>query len=65
MALEVLRRLRWIWPSAKKEQLRQLASTWDVLWSANRRRALAKVFEAMTWRARTRRLIVKLRAEMP
>ncbi|QRK08585.1 recombinase family protein [Archangium violaceum] len=65
MALEALRRPQWNWTSVKKDQLRQLASTWDVLWPANRRRALAEVFEAMTWRARTRRLLVKLRAEMP
>ena len=61
MALEALRRPQWNWPDAAKQRLAQLASTWDVLWPQNRRRALADVFETMTWRARTRRLLVRLR----
>ncbi len=44
-----------------KERLALLASTWDVLWPQNRRRALADVFETMTWRSRTNRLLVRLR----
>jgi len=51
---------QWNWPDSAKERLAQLASTWDILWPQNRRRALADVFET-TWRARTRRLLVRLR----
>ncbi len=61
MVLDALRRPQWNWPDSAKERLAQLASTWDVLWPQNRRRALADVFETMTWRARTRRLLVRLR----
>ena len=63
MVLEALRRPQWNWPDSAKERLAQLASTWDVLWPQNRRRALADVFETMTWRSRTKRLLVRLRSE--
>jgi site-specific DNA recombinase len=61
--LEALRLPQWNWSDSAKERLGQLVSTWDVLWPQNRRRALADVFEAMTWRSRTRRLLVRLRSE--
>jgi len=61
MVLDALRRPQWNWPDAAKERLAQLASTWDVLWPQNRRRALGDVFERLTWRSRTKRLLVRLR----
>ncbi len=63
MVLDALRRPLWNWPDSAKELLAQLASTWDVLWSQNRRRALTDVFETMTWRSRTKRLLLRLRIE--
>ena len=63
MILDALRRPQWNWPDSAKERLAQLASTWDVLWPQNRRRALAEAFERLTWRSRTRRLLVRLRSE--
>ncbi|MDQ3037760.1 MAG: recombinase family protein [Myxococcota bacterium] len=63
MILDALRRPQWNWPDSAKKRLAQLASTWDVLWPQNRRRALADVFETVTWRSRTRRLLVRLRSE--
>jgi hypothetical protein len=63
MVLDALRRPQWNWPDSAKERLAQLASTWDVLWPQNRRSALDDVFETMTWRSRTRRLLVRLRSE--
>jgi hypothetical protein len=63
MVLDALRRPLWNWADSAKELLAQLASTWDVLWSQNRRRALADVFETMTWRSRTKRLLLRLRSE--
>ena len=61
--LDALRRPQWNWPDAVKQRLAQLASMWEVLWPQNRRRALADVFETMTWRSRTKRLLVRLRSE--
>ena len=61
MVLDALRRPQWNWPDSAKQRLAQLASTWDVLWPQNRHRALADVFETMTWRSRTNRLLVRLR----
>lgn len=63
MVLDALRRPQWNWPDAVKQRLAQLASMWEVLWPQNRRRALADVFETMTWRSRTKRLLVRLRSE--
>lgn len=63
MVLDALRRPQWNWPDSAKQRLAQLASTWDVLWPQNRRRALADAFETMTWRSRTKRLLVRLRSE--
>jgi hypothetical protein len=63
MVLDALRRPQWNWPDSAKERLAQLAATWDVLWPQNRRRALADVFDTLTWRSRTRRLLVRLRSE--
>jgi hypothetical protein len=63
MVLDALRRPLWNWADLAKELLAQLASTWDVLWSQNRRRALADVFGTMTWRSRTKRLLLRLRSE--
>jgi len=63
MVRDALRRPQWNWPDSAKERLAQLASMWDVLWPQNRRRALAEAFERLTWRSRTRRLLVRLRSE--
>ncbi len=63
MILDALRRPQWNWPDSAKERLGQLASTWDALWPQNRRRALAEAFERLTWRSRSRRLLVRLRCK--
>lgn len=63
MALEALRRPQRNWPGWAKARMAQIVSTWEVLWPLNRRRALAHVFAKMMWRARTRRLLVRLRNE--
>lgn len=65
MASEALRRPQWHWPEWAKKQLALVSSAWRNMWPQNRRRALATVFETMTWRARTKRLLVRLRTDEP
>jgi site-specific DNA recombinase len=60
---EALRRPDRRSPQRTVERMSLHASVWDLYWTRFRRLALIEVFTCMTWRARTRRLLVKGRRD--
>ncbi len=60
--LDLLRAPGRSWPASTKAKAAEIAECWDLLWPVHRSAELARVFDTIAWRARTRRLIVKAAA---